>query len=162
MSDLYSFNWQSPDGTTHSMADYKGQVLLVVNTASQCGLTPQYKELQKLHEEYADKGLTIIGFPCNQFMRQEPGTDAEISEFCELNYGVTFPLSTKIKVNGDETHPLFKYLKEQAPGLLGSKDIKWNFNKFLISRDGKKVIRVAPKDTPSSMTKKIVKFLEAE
>jgi len=115
MSEIYSYSWQSPDGVEHSMADYKDQVLLIVNTASKCGLTPQYKDLQQLHEEFADKGLTIIGFPCNQFLSQEPGTDQDIHEFCELNYGVSFPLSVKIDVNGDNTHPLFKYLKEQAP-----------------------------------------------
>jgi len=160
MSELYSYNWQSPDGTEHSMADYKDQVLLIVNTASQCGLTPQYKELQKLHEEFSDKGLTIIGFPCNQFLNQEPDSDQQINEFCELNYGVTFPLSTKIDVNGANTHPLFKYLKEQAPGFLGSKNIKWNFNKFLISKDASKIMRFAPKTTPQSMSNEIKKLLQ--
>lgn len=159
MSDLYSYNWQSPDGTDHSMADYKDQVLLIVNTASQCGLTPQYKELQQLHDDFSGQGLTIIGFPCNQFLSQESGTDAEISSFCELNYGVTFPLSTKIEVNGKNTHPLFTFLKEQAPGILGSKKIKWNFNKFLISRDASEISRFSPKTTPTSMTDKIKQLL---
>ncbi len=151
MSDLYSLSWQSPDGAEHSMADYQEKVLLIVNTASQCGLTPQYKELQQLHEEYSDQGLTIIGFPCNQFINQEPESDLVISEFCELNYSITFPLSTKIDVNGDNTHPLFTFLKEQAPGLLGSKNIKWNFNKFLVSRGADKITRFSPKTTPLSM-----------
>ena len=160
MSELYTYSWQSPDGTEHSMADYKDQVLLIVNTASQCGLTPQYKELQQLHEEFSDKGLTIIGFPCNQFLKQEPGSDQEISEFCELNYGVSFPLSSKIEVNGENTHPLFKYLKEQATGFLGSKNIKWNFNKFLISKNATKITRFAPKTSPASMTDTIKKLLD--
>jgi len=160
MSEIYSYSWQSPDGVEHSMADYKDQVLLIVNTASKCGLTPQYKDLQQLHEEFADKGLTIIGFPCNQFLSQEPGTDQDIHEFCELNYGVSFPLSVKIDVNGDNTHPLFKYLKEQAPGLLGSKNIKWNFNKFLISKGGAKITRYSPKTTPASMRNQIKKLLD--
>jgi len=159
MSNIYTYNWNSPDGTEHSMADYKDQVLLIVNTASKCGLTPQYKELQQLHDQFSDKGLTILGFPCNQFLSQEAGTDDEISTFCELNYGVTFPLSTKIEVNGKNAHPLFVFLKEQAPGLLGSKTIKWNFNKFLISRDGSKITRFAPKTTPSSMTDEISTLL---
>lgn len=159
MTDLYSYSWQSPDGTEHSMSDYKDQVLLIVNTASKCGLTPQYKELQQLHDEYAEKGLTIIGFPCNQFLSQEAGTDAEINSFCELNYGVSFPLSTKIEVNGENTHPLFAFLKEKAPGILGTKKIKWNFNKFLISRDGTEITRFAPKTTPASMTEKINQLL---
>ncbi|RLA00845.1 MAG: glutathione peroxidase [Gammaproteobacteria bacterium] len=155
MNDIYSFNWQSPDGTEHSMADYQGQVLLIVNTASKCGLTPQFKDLQQLHENYGSKGLTIIGFPCNQFLSQDPGSDQEIGEFCQLNYGVTFPISTKIDVNGSNTHPLFKYLKKQAPGLLGSQKIKWNFNKFLISKDGEKIERFSPKSSPLSMIKRI-------
>jgi len=160
MSDLYSFSWQSPDGVEHSMADYQEKVLLIVNTASQCGLTSQYKELQQLHEEFSDQGLTIIGFPCNQFLNQEPDSDQKISEFCELNYGVTFPLSTKIDVNGDNTHPLFAFLKEQAPGLLGSKNIKWNFNKFLISKGATTIMRFSPKTTPVSMIKTIKQLIK--
>ncbi len=159
MSELYSHSWQSPDGTEHSLADYKDRVILIVNTASQCGLTPQYKELQKLHEEFADQGLTIIGFPCNQFLNQEPGTDQEINQFCELNYGVSFPLSKKIDVNGANTDPLFAFLKEQAPGLFGSKNIKWNFNKFLFSKGAGKIKRFSPKTTPISMINEIKKFL---
>ncbi len=160
MSDLYSFSWQSPDGVEHSMTDYQEKVLLIVNTASQCGLTPQYKELQQLHEEFSDQGLSIIGFPCNQFLNQEPDSDQKISEFCELNYGVTFPLSTKIDVNGDDTHPLFAFLKEQAPGLLGSKNIKWNFNKFLISRGADKITRFSPKTSPLLMRDSIKALLD--
>jgi len=160
MSDLYSYSWTSPDGTKHSMAEYKDRVILIVNTASQCGLTPQYKELQKLHEQFSEQGLTIIGFPCNQFLNQEPGSDERINEFCELNYGVSFPLSTKIDVNGENTDPLFQFLKQQAPGLLGSKNIKWNFNKFLISKGATKISRFSPKTTPLSMTDKISQLLK--
>ncbi len=160
MSDLYSFNWHSPDGVEHSMADYREKVVIIVNTASQCGLTPQYKELQQLHEEFSEKGLTIIGFPCNQFLNQEPESDQKISEFCELNYGVSFPLSTKIDVNGENTLPLFAFLKEQAPGLLGSKNIKWNFNKFLISRRGDNITRFSPKTSPLSMRDSIKALLD--
>jgi len=159
MSDLYSFSWQSPDGIKHSMADYRDNVIIIVNTASECGLTPQYKELQQLHDEFSEQGLTIIGFPCNQFLNQEPGSDQAISEFCELNYGVSFPLSTKVDVNGDNTHPLFAYLKKQAPGLLGSKNIKWNFNKFLISKGADKITRFSPKTSPLSMRDSIKALL---
>lgn len=151
MSELYSYSWQSQDGKEHPLSEYKDRVLLIVNTASQCGLTPQYKELQQLHEEFSPRGLTIIGFPCNQFLNQEPGSDQEISQFCELNYGVTFPLSKKIEVNGKNTDPLFKYLKKKAPGILGSQNIKWNFNKFLISKNATKFYRFSPKTTPESM-----------
>lgn len=160
MSDIYSFSWHSPDGTEHPMSGYKDRVLLIVNTASKCGLTPQLKALQKLHDDYSARGLVIIGFPCNQFLKQDPGSDQQISEFCELNYGVSFPLSTKIEVNGDNAHPLFQFLKTQAPGILGSKKIKWNFNKFLISRDGSKITRFAPKTTPASMIDKITELLD--
>jgi len=160
MSDLYSFSWQSPDGVEHSMADYQDNVIIIVNTASECGLTPQYKELQQLHDEFSEQGLTIIGFPCNQFLNQEPGSDQAISEFCELNYGVSFPLSTKVDVNGENTHPLFTYLKEQAPGLLGSKNIKWNFNKFLISKGADKITRFSPKTSPLSMRDSIKALLK--
>ena len=159
MSDLYSFNWQSPDGVEHSMADYQDNVIIIVNTASECGLTPQYKELQQLHDEFSEQGLIIIGFPCNQFLNQEPGSDQAISEFCELNYGVSFPLSIKVDVNGDNTLPLFAYLKEQAPGLLGSKNIKWNFNKFLISKGADTITRFSPKTSPLSMRDSIKALL---
>ena len=159
MTDIYSYSWNSPDGNEHPMSDYKGKVLMVVNTASKCGLTPQLKGLQQLHEQYSDKGLTIIGFPCNQFLSQEPGTDEEINEFCEINYGVSFPLSTKIKVNGKDAHPLFEFLKAQAPRRLGIKKIKWNFNKFLISKNGNDITRIGPTQKPSSMTEKIEQLL---
>lgn len=159
MSELYKHNWTSPDGKTHSMDDYRDEVVLIVNTASKCGLTPQYEGLEKIHQQYKDKGLKIIGFPCNQFLSQEPGSDDEIAEFCSLNYGVSFPLSTKIEVNGKNTDPLFKYLKERAPGILGSKKIKWNFNKFLISRGGDEVLRFSPKTAPKELVPAIEKML---
>ena len=159
MSDIYSQVWQDPQGNSHSFEDYRGKVVMVVNTASKCGLTPQYKALQAIHDEYADKGLVVIGFPCNQFLSQEPGDDGDIASFCDLNYGVTFPLSTKIKVNGDEADPLFKYLKKAAPGVLGSESIKWNFNKFLINKDGSSIKRFAPKVEPDEMRATIESWL---
>ena len=158
--DLYQHTWNSLNGQPQTMSDYKGQVVMVVNTASKCGLTPQYEGLQKIYDDYKDKGLVILGFPCNQFMGQEPGDSDAISSFCSINYGVTFPMAEKIKVNGNETHPLFKDLKEAAPGALGSKGIKWNFNKFLINKDGSEVKRFAPKDSPDKMRALIERWLE--
>jgi len=151
MSDLYEFNVTTGAGEQQILEAYKGKVVLIVNTASKCGFTPQYKGLEALYQKYKDKGLVILGFPCNQFGGQEPGNDSEISEFCELNFGVTFPLMAKLDVNGDGAAPLFSYLKSEAPGLLGTKRVKWNFTKFLISRDGKSVKRFAPKDKPESL-----------
>ena len=133
------------------MADYQGQVLLIVNTASKCGLTPQFTGLEQLWQKYRDQGLTIIGFPCNQFANQDPGSNDEIVEFCQLNYGVTFPMMAKIDVNGADADPIFKWLTEQAPGLLGSKRIKWNFTKFLVGRDGEVIARFAPKQEPEEI-----------
>src|SRR5690606_17463547 len=130
---------------------YRGKVLLIVNTASKCGFTPQYEGLEKLHEEYLDRGLAILGFPCNQFGHQEPGDGAEITAFCQRNYGVSFPLFAKIDVNGADTHPLFEYLKSEAPGLLGTKAIKWNFTKFLVDKDGTVVRRYGSTDTPGAI-----------
>ncbi len=142
------------------MDAYQGQVVLVVNTASQCGLTPQYQGLQELYQEFHDQGLVILGFPCNQFGKQEPGTETEISEFCELNYGVSFPMFGKIKVNGDDAHPVFKYLKDALPGTLG-KNIKWNFTKFLIGKDGQPIKRFAPTTKPAELKKHIEQALAA-
>ena len=159
MTSVYDFSAQDISGREVTLADYRGKVLLIVNTASKCGLTPQYKGLQKLHEEYKDKGLVILGFPCNQFGSQEPGDENQISEFCELNYGVDFPMFAKIDVNGDGAHPLYKHLKDTAPGLLGSKGIKWNFTKFLVDKDGKVVKRYAPTDKPEGLVKDIEKLL---
>ena len=138
-------------GDQKTLADYAGKVVLVVNTASKCGFTPQYKGLEALWQAYKDRGLVILGFPCNQFGQQEPGDAAAISEFCELNFGVTFPLFKKVEVNGSNAHPLFVQLKKRAPGLLGSQGIKWNFTKFLINRDGQSVKRYAPATKPEAL-----------
>ena len=159
MTKIYEFKCKTLSGKEVSLEDYKGKVLLIVNTASKCGLTPQYKELEQLYKDKKDDGLIILGFPCNQFGGQEPGTEQEISEFCQLNYGVTFPMFEKIDVNGDKAHPLYKYLKAAAPGFLGSQSIKWNFTKFLIDRSGQKIIRYSPTTSPSKMTKDIDQLL---
>jgi len=133
--------------------------VLIVNTASKCGFTPQYKGLEVLYQQYKDKGLVILGFPCNQFGKQEPGDSSKISEFCEINYGVTFPLFDKVDVNGDNAHPLFNFLKSEKPGILGSKNIKWNFTKFLVNRKGEVVKRFAPVATPSQIESEISRLL---
>lgn len=146
-------------GEAGTLETFKGKVLLVVNTASKCGFTPQYAGLEKLHQEYADKGLVILGFPCNQFGNQEAGSHSEIEEFCQINYGVTFPIFEKVEVNGPTTHPVFSWLKSQAPGLLGSQSIKWNFTKFLVSPDAKNVERFASKVAPEEMLPKIEELL---
>lgn len=159
MSQVYDFTAPMLNGDEVDLSAYKGKVLLIVNTASKCGFTPQYKGLQSLYEQYKDQGLEILGFPCNQFGHQEPGDSGEISEFCELNFGVSFPLFAKIDVNGDDAHPLYQHLKSEAPGLLGSKAIKWNFTKFLINRDGEVVKRYAPTDKPESLAKDVAALL---
>lgn len=146
-------------GDTQDLKDYAGKVLLIVNTASKCGFTPQYEGLQKLYEEHAEDGLEILGFPCNQFGKQEPGDGSAIQSFCQVNYGVSFPMFGKIDVNGDQTHPLFKQLKSAAPGLLGSKSIKWNFTKFLVARDGTILRRYSSRATPESLDADIVEQL---
>ena len=148
---VYRFDAERLRGARQSLADYAGQVLLIVNTASRCGFTPQYAGLEALYQRYRERGFTILGFPCNQFGAQEPGDAGEIAEFCEINYGVSFPLFAKVDVNGDTTHPLFAYLKARAPGLLGSQAIKWNFTKFLVGRDGRVLRRYAPTDKPESL-----------
>ena len=156
---VYEFSCQTPNGKKKSLLDYKGKVLLVVNTASKCGFTPQFAGLEELHKQYKDTGLEILGFPCNQFGKQDPGSNDEIMEFCQLNYGVSFPMFSKIEVNGADADPLFKHLKKEAPGVLGSEGIKWNFTKFLIDRSGKVVRRYAPKDTPKAIARDIEKLL---
>lgn len=156
---FYEFEAIDINGKNISMSEYKGKVVIVVNTASKCGLTPQYKGLEELYKKYKDQGLEILGFPCNQFAGQEPGEEGEIQSFCELNYGVTFKMFSKIKVNGDDAHPLWKFLKEEQGGLISSA-IKWNFTKFLIDRDGNVVERYAPKDSPEKMEEKIVELLK--
>ncbi len=156
---IYDFSANDIKGKSVSLDQFKGKVLLVVNTASQCGFTPQYDGLEKLHQNYQAKGLVVLGFPCNQFGAQEPGDEAQIQEFCKLNHGVTFPLMSKVDVNGPSRHPLYEFLSQAAPGLLGSEGIKWNFTKFLIGKDGQTVKRFAPQDTPESMAKEIEKLL---
>ncbi|MCA3212108.1 MAG: glutathione peroxidase [Burkholderiales bacterium] len=159
MSTVHDFSALGIDGKTRKLADYAGKVLLIVNTASKCGFTPQYKGLEELYRTYKERGLVVLGFPCNQFGAQEPGSDSEISEFCELNYGVTFPLFGKVDVNGAQAHPLFAHLKKEAPGLLGSEAIKWNFTKFLVGKDGKVIERYAPNTAPADIAKDIEKAL---
>jgi glutathione peroxidase len=159
MSAVYDFQCKLNNGDVKSLNDYKNEVMLIVNTASECGFTKQYKGLEALHQQYNDKGLKVLGFPCNQFGQQEPGDSAKIAEFCELKFGVTFDLFDKIDVNGDNTDPLFDYLKEQAKGIIGTRAIKWNFTKFLVNREGKVLKRFAPKDTPESMKSAIEAIL---
>ena len=159
MSTLYDFTVNDIHGKPVALDRYKGKVLLVVNTASECGFTPQYKGLEALYEKYRAKGLEVLGFPCNQFGGQEPGSEAAIEQFCEVNYGVTFPLFAKVDVNGDHAAPVYRYLKASKPGLLGTEAIKWNFTKFLVDREGKVVARYAPKETPESIAPAIEKVL---
>ena len=159
MSTIYTFTAQALNGETISLDRYRGKVLLIVNTASECGFTPQYAGLQKLHEEYAARGLEVLGFPCNQFGKQEPGDATQIGSFCEKNYGVSFPMFEKIDVNGANAHPLYRYLTGEAPGLLGLEGIKWNFTKFLVGRDGTVVKRYAPVTKPDAITGDIEKLL---
>ena len=147
------------DGSSENMQDYAGKVLLIVNVASKCGFTSQYRDLQNLYTANQAKGLEILGFPCNQFGAQEPGSAEEIQQFCSANYGVTFPMFEKIDVNGDGTHPLYTYLKDQAPGILGTIGIKWNFTKFVVSKDGQSITRLASADGASKMAEAIVKLL---
>jgi glutathione peroxidase len=161
MSSIYDFQVKSITGQESRMSDYQGKVLLIVNTASKCGFTPQFKGLEELYETYRDKGLEVLGFPCNQFLHQDPGSEAEIQSFCSLNYGVSFPMFAKVEVNGPGAHPLYQYLKSQAKGLLGSENIKWNFTKFLIGRDGQVLERYAPTTEPKAIAADIEKALAA-
>jgi glutathione peroxidase len=159
MPTLHDFTVDDIHGKPVKLSRYKGRVALVVNTASQCGFTPQYKGLEALQKKYHAKGFDVLGFPCNQFGAQEPGSEAEIATFCETSFGVTFPMLAKVDVNGDDAAPLYKWLKKEKPGLLGSEAIKWNFTKFLVDRDGKVVARYAPNDTPESIAPDIEKLL---
>ena len=161
MTTVYDFKAVTTRGDTVSLDQFKGQVLLIVNTASACGFTPQFGGLEELHKAYGQKGLAVLGFPCNQFGAQDPGSNEEISQFCQLNYGVSFPMMAKIDVNGDGADPLFKWLTAEAPGLLGTKAIKWNFTKFLVGKDGQVIKRYAPNDAPASLGKDIEKALAA-
>ena len=151
MSTVYDFSATSITGKPVKLDQFKGKPLLIVNTASACGFTPQFAGLEDLHKSYGGKGLVVLGFPCNQFGAQDSGSNGEIAEFCQLNYGVSFPMMEKIDVNGAGQHPLYQWLSSEAPGLLGSKAIKWNFTKFLVGKDGAVVKRYAPTDTPASM-----------
>ena len=148
---LYDFDAQQMNGQTVPLSQYRGKVLLIVNTASACGFTPQFGGLEALHQQYAGQGLVVLGFPCNQFGAQDPGSNEEIASFCQLNYGVSFPMMAKIDVNGPEATPLYQWLTAEAPGLLGSKAIKWNFTKFLVGKDGHVIRRYAPQDAPAKL-----------
>jgi glutathione peroxidase len=160
MSDtIYDFEVQDYKGDTVQLSDYKGKVLLIVNTASACGLTPQYKGLQEMYDKYKDKGLEILAFPCNQFKEQEKGSNEEIKEFCDLQFNIKFPLFSKIDVNGETAHPLYKYLTKKAPGIFGSEKIKWNFTKFLVNANGEVISRYAPITKPAAIEKDINNLL---
>jgi glutathione peroxidase len=161
MTTVYDFSARTIDGKNRKLSDYKGKVLLVVNTASKCGFTPQYKGLEEVYRKFKDRGFAVLGFPSNQFGEQEPGLDSEIAEFCEMNFGVTFPLFSKIDVNGEQAHPLYKYLTSTKKGLLGSEAIKWNFTKFLVGKDGKVIDRYAPTTKPEDLSKDIDRALAA-
>jgi len=154
-TSVYDFDAQQMNGQTVPLRNYQGQVLLIVNTASACGFTPQFAGLEELHQQYAGKGLVVLGFPCNQFGKQDPGSNDEIASFCQLNYGVSFPMMAKVAVNGADATPLYRWLTAEAPGLLGTKAIKWNFTKFLIGKDGQVIRRYAPLDKPASLAKDI-------
>jgi|TARA_Y100000996_G_scaffold322688_1_gene258746 Glutathione peroxidase len=159
MDDIYNIEVRDSANSNISMSDFSGKTLLIVNVASKCGLTTQYKGLQKLYDDYKDRNFIVLGFPCNQFGGQEPGTDQEIGEFCDINYSVTFPIFSKIKVNGPEAHPLFKILKSDKPGIFRTQSIKWNFTKFLINSNGKIVERFSPRVEPRHIRKEIEKIL---
>ncbi|MFJ7991707.1 glutathione peroxidase [Peribacillus frigoritolerans] len=156
---IYEFEVNKINGETISLEEYKGKVMIIVNTASKCGFSPQYDDLQSLYVQYKEDGVVVLGFPCNQFLNQEPGDDLEIDSYCKLNHGVTFPMFSKVNVKGKEAHPLFSYLTENAPGVMGSKSIKWNFTKFLIDRNGNIVSRFAPKTKPLEMEEDIKKLI---
>jgi glutathione peroxidase len=158
---VYNFEARQIDGQNLDLSTFRGKVLMIVNTASQCGFTPQFAGLEDLHKTYGDKGLVVLGFPCNQFGAQDPGSDAEIASFCQVNYGVNFPMMAKIDVNGPAAHPLYQWLSAQAPGLLGSKALKWNFTKFLVGKDGQVIKRYAPLDKPASLAAAIERALAA-
>ena len=161
MRTVYEFEARQIDGKDISLATFKGKVMLIVNTASACGFTPQFGGLEELHKTFGGKGLVVLGFPCNQFGAQDSGQNSEIASFCQLNYGVSFPMMAKIDVKGPAAHPLYQWLSAEAPGLLGSKGIKWNFTKFLVGKDGRVVKRYAPLDKPASLAKDIEAALAA-
>ena len=161
MTTIHDFSARDIDGAEQSLAAYRGRVLLVVNVASKCGFTPQYAGLEELYRSYHDDGLTVLGFPCDQFGHQEPGNEAEIRDFCSMQYDITFPLFAKINVNGADAHPLYQWLKGEKPGVFGTAGIKWNFTKFLVGRDGQVIKRYAPTDTPAGLKDDIERALSA-
>ena len=161
MSSIYDFDALRIDGTSVPLRQYEGKVLLIVNTASACGFTPQFGGLEALHQQYGGQGLVVLGFPCNQFAGQDPGSNNEIASFCQLNYGVSFPMMAKIDVNGAGASPLYRWLAAEAPGLLGLKAIKWNFTKFLVGKDGQVIRRYAPQDTPAKLADDVEAALQA-
>ena len=159
MTTIYDFEALQINGKPIALNTFKGKAMLIVNTASACGFTPQFAGLEELHQTYGNKGLVVLGFPCNQFGAQDSGQNAEIAEFCQLNYGVSFPMMEKVEVNGSDAHPLYQWLTKEAPGLLGTQSIKWNFTKILVDKDGQVIKRYAPTDTPKSMAGDIEKVL---
>ena len=161
MTSIFDYSAKTLDGQDAPLADYRGQVLLIVNTASKCGFTPQYEGLEQLYEKLSPQGLTVLGFPCNQFGKQEPGSESEIGQFCVKNYGVSFPMFAKIDVNGEHAHPLYRFLKQQKKGVLGTARIKWNFTKFLANRAGEVIARYAPLKKPTDLEAPISKLLQA-
>jgi glutathione peroxidase len=161
MASVYDFEAQQIGGQVVPLAQFRGKPLLIVNTASACGFTPQFAGLEELHRQYGARGLVVLGFPCNQFGHQDPGSNEEIAQFCQVNYGVSFPMMQKIAVNGAEAHPLYRWLTAEAPGLLGSKAIKWNFTKFLVGKDGSVIRRYAPQDAPAKLARDIEAALSA-
>ena len=160
MSSIWDIEVKNIDGKMTKLSEYKGKALLVVNVASKCGFTPQYKDLELIYKQYKDQGFEILAFPCNQFGAQEPGDENEIKNFCSLNYDVTFPLFSKVDVNGENAHPLFENLKSSLPGIMGTKAIKWNFTKFLIGKDGTPIKRYAPNDKPQELVSDIEKAIK--
>ena len=161
MPTVYDFQAQHINGQPADLSQYKGRVMLIVNTASACGFTPQFAGLEMLHKTYGERGLAVLGFPCNQFGGQDPASNDKIAEFCQLNYGVSFPMMAKVEVNGSAAHPLYQWLCAEAPGLLGTKAIKWNFTKFLVAKDGQVLKRYAPTDKPASLSQDIEAALAA-
>ncbi len=159
MQNIYDIEVKTIDGKTIKMSEYKNKVLLIVNVASFCGFTPQYEGLEELYKKYKNKNFVVLGFPCNQFMNQEPEDEKQIKQFCSLTYDVTFPMFSKIEVNGENTHALYKFLKEQVSGVLGTEGIKWNFTKFLVNKEGKVIERFSPSTTPKSLEKQIENLL---
>lgn len=159
VASIYDIEVQDIKGQSHAMSEFEGKVMLIVNTASKCGFTPQFEGLQQLHDALADQGLVVLGFPCNQFRNQDPADNDAISQFCSLNYGVDFPMMAKIDVNGPDAHPLYRFLKSEAKGLLGSEQVKWNFTKFLVDRKGRVVNRYAPTTKPDAIRQDIEKLL---